>query len=62
MTAMSRAMEQQASFDKSMILTTGIVMVLCVIGTIALMSSETFMAAQGAMFKAMAVMAEVCRL
>jgi hypothetical protein len=55
-------MEQQASFDKAMILTTGIVMVLCVIGTIALMSSETFMAAQEAMFEAMAVMAEVCRL
>ena len=55
-------MEQPASLDKMMIPAIGLVLVLGVLGTMALMSSETFMAAQEAMFKAMAVMAEVCRL
>ena len=55
-------MEKHASFDKTMILTIGIALIVSVLGAIALMSSETFMAAQGAMFEAMAVMAEVCRL
>ncbi|MEM7043791.1 MAG: hypothetical protein AAF543_13355 [Pseudomonadota bacterium] len=62
MMAKSRAMEQHASFDKAMILMIGIFLVLCMFGAFALMSSETFMTAQEAMFKAMAVMAEVCRL
>jgi hypothetical protein len=55
-------MEQPASFDKTMTLSIGLVLILCVSGAVALMSSDTFMAAQEAMFKAMAVMAEVCRL
>ncbi|MEM9625877.1 MAG: hypothetical protein AAGA21_06560 [Pseudomonadota bacterium] len=55
-------MEQQDSFDKTMISVIGVVLVLGVFGAVALMSSESFMAAQEAMFKAMAVMAEVCRL
>ena len=55
-------MKQHATFDQMTILTIGIVLIVSVLGAIALMSSETFMAAQVAMFKAMAVMAEVCRL
>lgn len=47
-------MEQRASFDKPMILTIGIVLIVSVLGAIALMSSESFMAAQVAMFEAMA--------
>jgi hypothetical protein len=55
-------MEQHASSDKTTVLTIGAVLFVGVLGAIALMSSETFMAAQVAMFEAMAVMAEVCRL
>ena len=55
-------MEQHAPFDKAMIPVIGIAVVLCAFGALVLMSSENFMAAQEAMFKAMAVMAEVCRL
>jgi hypothetical protein len=55
-------MEQPLSFDKTTTLSIGIVLILCVFGAVALMSSDTFIEAQEAMFKAMAVMAEVCRL
>ena len=55
-------MEQHASFDRTMIAVIGVALIVSVPGAIALLSSETFMAAQVAMFEAMAVMAEVCRL
>ena len=55
-------MEQHSFLDKILIPMTGIILVLCALGAMTLMSSETFASAQEAMFKAMAVMAEVCRL
>jgi hypothetical protein len=55
-------MEQQASLDKAAMLTIGGILGIGITVAVALMSSETFIAAQEAMFKAMAVMAEVCRL
>ncbi len=55
-------MEHQTSFDKTTILMIGITLTAVLIGAVALMSSDTFMAAQTVMFEAMAVMAEVCRL
>ncbi len=55
-------MEQHASFDKITLLAIGIVLFLCVFGAVALMFSETYIKAQEAMFEAMTVMAEICRL
>ena len=55
-------MEGSTSPDRTMAIYTGIALVVSALGIAAFMSSETFIASQAAMFNAMAVMAEVCRL